>query len=689
MKSIESYFSTIKSLIVFALLLLFPLFFLPFTNEFFITSKMYLLAFGSLLLILISTIELAVTRKIQWKKNIFDNVIFLLIISLSLSIIISSPNKIQALFQPNFGLISILALSVFFIYLSRTVKITKLSNLGVLSIASLIVSLITIIFFFKPFSNVSLSENFQFLNNSLFSPIGSPLNLMIFIGFFVFYSFLNLFHKKDKKSLMANIPLLLINLLALSLIVFTMIRDKSGVILPPLSLSWYGAVEVLKNPITAFFGVGLDNYASMFTKVKDFAYNQSDLWQISAFNTSSSTVLHILTEAGLFGLVAFILLLATMLKKTIKKNYVYLLTGIYLILVFILLPPSLISFFLLFVFLSQISVNKTQEGTEDMQSFNLSKFLPLYIGIVIVSFAFIGAGIYILGRFYTASFYFRSSLNAYAANNLNDTYTHLRQSIVINPFDEQARINFSHTNILIANNIAENVQKREEEQKEKEPPKEGEQQESPYTEEERQMITQAIQTAISEAKAAVSLNPQKALNWKNLAEIYRNVISAAEGADTWTVSSYQRAIMADPQNPIYRLDFGGLYYTYGNYDNAMRIFEQAITIKPNWDNAHYNLAWAAYQKEDYQTAALEMKNTLDLVDPKESKEDYEKVKKELEEFKAKLPKEGEQATEEAESKGEEKLNLPEAPKTELSPKIELPEESQPPIDNKEKVEEEE
>jgi len=96
--------------------------------------------------------------------------------------------------------------------------------------------------------------------------------------------------------------------------------------------------------------------------------------------------------------------------------------------------------------------------------------------------------------------------------------------------------------------------------------------------------------------------------------------------------------MADPQNPQYRLDFGGLYYTYGNYDNAMRIFEQAITIKPNWDNAHYNLAWAAYQKEDYQTAALEMKNTLDLINPKESSKDYEKVKKSLRNLKQSFQK---------------------------------------------------
>ena len=81
------------------------------------------------------------------------------------------------------------------------------------------------------------------------------------------------------------------------------------------------------------------------------------------------------------------------------------------------------------------------------------------------------------------------------------------------------------------------------------------------TEQDRQTITQAIQASISEGKAVISLNPQRADGWQNLASIYLNIINAAQGADVWTISAYQRAILADPQNPTYRVGLGGVYYS--------------------------------------------------------------------------------------------------------------------------------
>ena len=126
------------------------------------------------------------------------------------------------------------------------------------------------------------------------------------------------------------------------------------------------------------------------------------------------------------------------------------------------------------------------------------------------------------------------------------------------------------------------------------------------SEADRQTISQAIQAAIEEAKATVTLNPQKAVNWENLASIYRNIINVAQGADSWTVSAYQRAIILDPQNPTYRVSLGGVMFTFKNYDEAVKLFEQAIAIKPDWANSYYNLAWSSYQKADYQRAAAAM-----------------------------------------------------------------------------------
>ncbi len=285
--------------------------------------------------------------------------------------------------------------------------------------------------------------------------------------------------------------------------------------------------------------------------------------------------------------------------------------------------------------------------------FDLSNLLPIYLGTAIISFAFIAGGGYLLSRSYAAEIYFKKGLDGFAKNDAKQVYDNMRQSIILNPYIEKFRINFSQTNLLLANNIAS---KKQEE----------------ITDQDKQNISQGIQAAIAEGKAATTLNPQKAGNWENLANVYRNILNVAQGADVWTISAYQRAIVSDPQNPIYRLNLGGVYYSLGNYEEAVKLFEQSIGLKPDWPNAHYNLAWALYQRKDYQRAASEMQNVSQLVDPKS--EDAKKVQKDLEEFKKMLPEE------EATAAGELKpgqLSLPTPPSATFSPKIKLPKEASP------------
>jgi tetratricopeptide (TPR) repeat protein len=287
------------------------------------------------------------------------------------------------------------------------------------------------------------------------------------------------------------------------------------------------------------------------------------------------------------------------------------------------------------------------------------------LGIVLFSFIFLTGFGYLLGRSYLAEIYFKKALDGIVKNDAKQGYENMRKAIILNPYIERFRLNFSQLNLLLANNIAAKANQQPQGKNQK-----------PYqlTEQDRQNISQAIQAAIAEGKAAVTLNPQKALNWENLAQIYRNIINTAQGADVWTISAYQRAIVSDPQNPIYRLNLGGVYYSLGNYEEAAKIFEQAVILKPDWPNAYYNLAWANFQKQKYQEAVSAMENVIRLLDPKKDKADYDKVKKELEEFKKKLPQEEKQATEEG--KTQPKLTLP-SPIPTTTPQIQLPEEASP------------
>lgn len=142
----------------------------------------------------------------------------------------------------------------------------------------------------------------------------------------------------------------------------------------------------------------------------------------------------------------------------------------------------------------------------------------------------------------------------------------------------------------------------------------------------------------------------------------------AKESDVWAISSYQRAVILDPNNPIYRLQLGGLYYLLGSYNDAIGYFQQAVILKPDWPNAYYNLAWGYYQSQQYDKATNAMENVVKLVNRSTNPKDYDKAEKELNTFKNKL-------TEVRESTSSGELNLPKSNGSALDPKLNLPDES--------------
>jgi tetratricopeptide (TPR) repeat protein len=649
----EKIINKILFFILCLLLSIIPFFFLNITQEYFVTSKFYLLGFGILVLMLVSTVKILITKKISWQKKPFDNLILIFLTSVTISTLFSSPNIIQALLNPNFGLATMVFLVILYFYISRIQS--RVGHARSLQLISIILSVITIIFYFQPFKNVSLPQNFAFLKNPTFTPIGSQLDLAILLGFFLI---IQISYLLIKKQLILHSSFLILNFLALFLTVYSLVKPA---ILPPWRLSWFAVLETMKNPRTALIGIGPDNFSAIFTKVKDFTYNQSPLWQINSFSISRSAILQIFTEVGIVGLLSFCILIFSVFKPITKQwnneamkplFFVF----IYLLICLFMFPASLITWFLFFIVLGLVSQQLNNETAK--QSTDLSNLMPLYLGIVVISFGLIGASAYLLGRSYASEYFFKKSINGAVANNAKLVYDNQRKAIILNPFIERFRSNFAQTNLLIANNLVQKDSKK-------------------INEQDRQVITQAIQSSIAEGKAVVSLNPQKAGNWQALAQIYLNIINLAQGADVWTISAYQRAILADPQNPVYRVGLGGVYYSLNKYDDALKFFEQAVALKPNWPNASYNYAWANFQKKNYPLAVNALQATLKLLDPKTNKTDYEKVKKELEEFKKMLPKEEGQVKIPEEKNLPGILNLPTSPNSQINPKLELPKDASP------------
>jgi len=676
-------FQSLKSVILTTAFFLFPLFFLPITQEYFVTNKFYLLVLACSLLLLLTALEIILSNKLSLKLTKLDLLKIFFLAAVLLSTIISSPNKIQALLNPNFGFVALLSLTILTFYIDRTsIVVSK-----ILSFSTLILSVITIVFFFHPFRGSQFPFELQFLKNRFFTPLGTQTDLAIFLGFMIVIQSIQLLIilSSHKKNFLIAIPYTLypiFTLSAFSLAVYSLLSGGKDQMMP-FTYSWYSFAETLKNPMTAIFGVGIDNIASVFTRIKDIPYNLSNLWEIRSFDLGRTSLLHIATESGLLGLSAIILILIWAYKNTFfntlrvreststlpegesqaisdrirSNNYIsdrqklLLIPLLYNTVILLFFPPSLTVFFLFFLVLT-INNQQSFDGvytersrsTQDKSTIPTSSSKLLYFPLAIVSIVLTIASFFFLSRSYLAEFFFKQSIDALANKKGKALYENQREAVQANPFIERFHINFSQTNLLLADTLRGKKSEIRNPKSETNPNSQNSNDQnglensnlenskivSSFDIRASNLIKEAAKIALIEANNTVVLNPQKASNWENLALISRNLKDVFEDAQKQTIEAYEKAILLDPQNPIYRLNLGSIYYLEQDFDQAVRLFEQTASLKKNWPNGHYNLSWALFQKQEYQKAIIEMQVAISLLDPEKDKADREKAQKDLE-----------------------------------------------------------
>jgi len=157
----------------------------------------------------------------------------------------------------------------------------KIKPLKILFASSIAVSAITIVSYFTPLASLNLPQTMQFLAQKTFTTLGSQLDLVVFLGLFSVmavsgYVISVASGNVKNVSTLPNIVSTVVIVIALFFSVFNITTSSSpnisnkgsgnkvfNVQLPPFALSWYGAVETLKQPRIAILGAGIDNYSAV------------------------------------------------------------------------------------------------------------------------------------------------------------------------------------------------------------------------------------------------------------------------------------------------------------------------------------------------------------------------------------------------------------------------------------------
>lgn len=607
---------------------LLPLFFLPFTPDYYEFAKNTLFILLSLLLLTLTALGFVFNKQIRMVRSPFGLPLLVLATTWLLSTLLKSPNRTDALLEAG-QTGTIIALSFFFFSLTNFIHSKKESDL----LSHVLISSVSLLGFVGIVWGSGIYKFLPFLpdyiKSPLWTPAGPTLSAVISLVSLVPFLIFTLAKQKSvsiKSYLLA--AALFINIAGAGFLTFRLFNppsDSPKLQLLPARVGWSVALESLK--VSPILGTGPSTFISDFTQFKPLNLNLTPQWNLR-FTTSSNFYLQTLTTVGFLGLAASLFLVIRIWKVAIKSLFLphsatgaALISALALSAIHLFLPATFLSLFFLFTYLSIAIASLKTAGSTLTQDTNIdivasseslsTPILPLVslIGVVMITIP----SLFLLARAYTADVYFQRALLSAANNDGKTAYDSLLTAIKTNPYRDSYRVTYSQINFLIANSLAANKD---------------------LTDTDRNTISQLIQQSIREAKNAVALNPAKVSNVENLASIYQNLLNFAQGADAWTVASYRQAIALDPGNPTLRIALGGTLYSQKDYDGAIRIFQQAVDLKPDLANAHYNLSVAYREKGELNNALTAMQAVVQLID--KSSPDYDKAKSELEELQKKV-----------------------------------------------------
>lgn len=622
------------SAIIYLFVALFPIFFLPFTADYYDFNKLVFFIVITLILSLFVVFRTLSKKKLIIIKSTFDLPLLFISGIFIISSVFQSPNLVVSLITP-LGVTTFITGLLFYLLLTQLdIKTYSENIMRVLVISSVLLSVYIVLLFANvfPWNQYTPTGTLQVTATIL------GIISVYLISWLISFITIHIDIKDDDRSIAALAEnsqfilfslALLIDIVATILIIIKLFSDPVFPVLP-FSYGWVIFVETLKNIRTLFLGVGPVNFITAFTLAKPAEINTTPYWNV-IFTSSSSFLLTIATETGIISLISFIYMYISSLKFLKKyqdskpdtkdnADFPYYLTLAAALTLQLILPSSM-SIFITTIILMAICAKKRTLFILDLTKLKNYSYYFIVPPVIIVGIIF-----YFAGRVYLGEVYFKKSLDAMVNNQADATYKWQQKAITVNPYIDRYQVAFSKTNLSIANALASK----------KDP-----------TDEDKQNIPVLIKQSIDSARTGVGLFRSNVVNWDNLATVYGSLINFAQGADNFAVQSHQQKLILDPNNPSAYLGYGGLLYSLKRMDEAETVFIRAINLKPDLANAHYNLGAVFREKKQYKDAYDQFKLTASLIS--RSSNDAKQLQKEIEDLAKLLPPEDTTASAELKS----------------------------------------
>jgi len=428
--------------------------------------------------------------------------------------------------------------------------------------------------------------------------------------------------------------------------------------LPSLLVSWSVTLDTLRAPKTALIGSGPESFVNSYRQFKPSFVNSTTDWAL-IFGSAFNLPLTLLATTGFAGLITWVWLCYRVFRlfingiKAKESSALLALLALTFAINFVL-PPNVILVFLQSILLAGVIASKKDKYPSiEVGNLNLAitsphrmleafanqnqvkgTNVPAYLfSLTLLSAAIFGS--YHLVRAYRSQTLLLAADRAIQKSEAVGVYEQQQQAVNLNPYLDINRRAYALTNVMIAGALANKTD---------------------ITDQEKEQINVLLQQAVREARAATVLDPSDSQNWQVLASVYSNMIGVAQDADQWAVQAYVNAIQTYPTDPNLRIGLGGVLLATKQLDQAISVFAQAVSVKPDFANSQYNLAVALRQAGRLEESKNSYQQTLALVDS--SSEDFIKLTKEIESLDKEIEKMPKKASDKESTQTNQKGELP-------------------------------
>ncbi|MFA4831130.1 MAG: hypothetical protein WC862_05045 [Patescibacteria group bacterium] len=380
-------------------------------------------------------------------------------------------------------------------------------------------------------------------------------------------------------------------------------------------VSWNIARDTITSGVKTFlFGRGSGTFGYAFSEFRPSVMNLNVAWNVR-FKQPNSSALGWLADHGVFASLAFLgivlMLLGSVItvwirhvvelnkKKKIMSEKIETEKSLYdspllywgLVSAWIVIAVSFFFVYfgalhwMLFWLFSALVASSSIQASK-LQPITISlKTTPQYTLIVSFSFIFIFAVIIVasvfVGRFYAAEVLYASSVS----QEVDVKIQTLQKALGMNPNHAMMNYNLAEAFLSKAASVSQSGG-------------------------DINQVYQMVGMAVDAAKKATEISPYNAAMWQNLSRMYENARNIAPDANTWVISSLERALRLEPSNPVLYMSLANARLLGNDYDGAKTDLEKAIELKPDLLVAYVRLAMIEQLSNNLDGAIAAMERGL-------------------------------------------------------------------------------